>query len=181
MKKPKLLFVDDETNILDDLEEIFGYLGKYEFLSAESGKKALEILKSHKIDLVLTDINMPEMDGLELASQIHKFYPRVKIIFITAFKDLIEHAVRIDPEDIIEKPIRQDIFLYKVEKHFQNISQIKIGRFTAIVGGIFATLNGIATALAIITKSSLPSKIIIGVAVLALAFFVFTWIKLRKS
>lgn len=179
MRKPRLLFVDDETNILDDLEEIFGYVGKYEFFRATSGKEALKELQNHQIDLVITDIKMPDMDGLELAGIIRKSHRGVKIMFITAVQELIGRAVNFDPIDVVEKPIRRDVLLHKVERHFKNTSLIKL---VTIAGGVLASLNIIAMAFTkIIKDSSLPFKIMGGIAVAFLIYFIYIGFKLRKS
>jgi len=179
MKRPKLLFVDDEQNILDDLEEIFGYAGQYDFISADSGRKALELLREYDIDLVITDIKMPEMDGLELAKQIRKNYPGVKIIFITAVQELITRAVKIDPVDVIEKPIRSDILLHKVEKHFESKNLINIGRLAAIIGGTLLLLEGLSSAIQISKDTSFlditKGLIIILLFVFFLAAIVRLW------
>lgn len=153
MKMPKLLFVDDDKNVLDDLEEIFGYAGKYEFFSASSGREALGILQKHNIDLVITDLRMPEINGLDLAKHIYKNYPSVKVIFITAVQELIAGAIKVDPIDVIEKPIRSDILLYKVEKYFESKkvqNLLTIGKLIALAGGgVFGLLEALEAAVGI--------------------------------
>lgn len=180
MRKPKLLFVDDEQHILDDLEEIFGYAGKYEFVSAESGKMALEVLENQNIDLVITDIKMPKMTGLELAGQIRKKHPQVKIIFITAVQDLIGRAVEIDPVDVVEKPIRSDILLHKVEKHFESKRSLNLGKLAAVAGGVLALLEGLSSAIEIIKGSSFLEVLEGLVIIIFLVVFVTIVVRLWK-
>jgi len=181
MKKPRLLFVDDEPNILDDLEEIFGYAGKYEFFTAGSGREALEILQKHGIDLVITDIKMPEMDGLKLARQIHQNFPGVKIIFITAVQDLIGRAVKVDPVDVMEKPIRSDILLHKVEKYFENKRRINIGKWAAGGGVVLTVFQGFSSVMQIIREPSFSGMIQNFVFIALLGFFVVVLIRLWRA
>ncbi len=70
-KKEKILFVDDEESILDIANEYFQQKG-YQVVTAKNGLEAVKILGDESIDCCFTDINMPEMDGLELAEHIRK-------------------------------------------------------------------------------------------------------------
>jgi CheY-like chemotaxis protein len=78
----RILVVDDETGIVTVLKEMLLRLG-YEVLTSASGKEALEKLSIGGVDLVLTDIVMPDVDGLELISNIQAVYPKVKVIAIS--------------------------------------------------------------------------------------------------
>ncbi len=72
--KETLLFVDDEESILEVTSEFFSAKG-YNILTAENGRIAVDIIDNEKIDCCFTDINMPEMDGLELAEYIRTVDP----------------------------------------------------------------------------------------------------------
>jgi len=76
MAKPKILFVDDEENILHALKWMFRR-DPYETFFAESGKKALELMQSQPIHIIVTDLMMPEMNGLELLDEVEAKYPDV--------------------------------------------------------------------------------------------------------
>lgn len=78
----RILVVDDETGIITILKEMLLKLG-YEVLTASGGNEALEKLSVGGVDLVVTDIVMPDVDGLELISNIQSIYPHVKIIAIS--------------------------------------------------------------------------------------------------
>jgi len=78
----RILIVDDETGIVKVLKEMLVRLG-YEVLTSAGGKEALEKLSIGGVDLVLTDIVMPNVDGLELISNIQTAYPRVKVVAIS--------------------------------------------------------------------------------------------------
>lgn len=78
----RILVVDDETGIVTVLKEMLLKLG-YEVLTAGGGSEALEKLSLGGVDIVVTDIVMPDIDGLELISNIQTAYPRVKVIAIS--------------------------------------------------------------------------------------------------
>lgn len=81
----RILIVDDEDNIRLLLKEELEDMG-YEVVEANCAKKALEILsKDQDFDIISLDIEMPEMNGLELAAEIRKKYPGKKIILMTAY------------------------------------------------------------------------------------------------
>lgn len=85
----KLLIVDDEFEIRNGLCHFFPWdeVGFQVVGQAESGQKALSFLRSNRVDLVLCDIIMPGMPGLELAKQIQKEFPKVRVCIFTAHKD----------------------------------------------------------------------------------------------
>ena len=80
----RILIVEDEENMRLLLEEEFADEG-YEIISTASGKDAIEILKKNDINLATIDIEIPDMNGLELAGLLRKEYPELKIILLTAY------------------------------------------------------------------------------------------------
>lgn len=90
-KNYKILIVDDEI----EYQRVFSFLlnrNGYSTATCSSGKEALEILKKQEIDLVMTDLKMPQMDGVELVKAIKKDYEDIEVIIITAYGS-IESAV----------------------------------------------------------------------------------------
>ncbi|MCM3629854.1 response regulator [Paenibacillus glycanilyticus] len=85
----RLLIVDDEDIITDSLYEVFHGLlpEKLDVCKAYSAKEALQWMSRTRIDIVLTDISMPGMNGLELSEEIQSFWPRCKVIFLTGFSE----------------------------------------------------------------------------------------------
>ena len=82
----RLLIVDDEETLTYSLYQIFiKSPAIYEVVTAASGDEAAERLAKDRYDLVLTDIKMPGMDGLELLTEIKAKYPETKVIVMTAF------------------------------------------------------------------------------------------------
>ncbi len=81
-----VLFVDDEEQVLRSLE--MGLLSEpYHKLFAKSGKEALEILQKEQVHIIVTDIRMPGMDGIELLKIVREKYPNIVKIVFTGFMD----------------------------------------------------------------------------------------------
>ena len=101
----KVLVVDDETRIREICREVLE-LQDYVVMEAENGRKALEIMRDTSFSLVLSDIMMPDLGGLELASMIRDLYPDTFVILITGHGtvDLAKEAIRKGAFDFIAKP-----------------------------------------------------------------------------
>lgn len=82
-----ILFVDDEKNILSSLKRLFRPIIE-NIITAESGAEGLEVLHSAKVDLVVSDMRMPEMDGAEFLEQVANKYPDTIRILLTGFADI---------------------------------------------------------------------------------------------
>jgi|GEM_PF-4211388 len=93
----KLLFVDDNEDFLNSLKDFFtDYNNEFTVFTAENGKKAVDILDSMPVDLVLTDIKMPEMDGFALMSHINRKHKKTSIIVTTGHgTNAIENLVKL--------------------------------------------------------------------------------------
>ncbi|WP_339295256.1 response regulator [Paenibacillus sp. FSL W7-1279] len=85
--KHKVLIVDDQNGIRILLVEVFSSEG-YETFQAANGKAALEIVKMHAPDLVLLDMKIPGMDGLEILKHVKQMNPDIKVIMMTAYGEL---------------------------------------------------------------------------------------------
>src|SRR4030042_2609752 len=106
--KPRILCVDDEPNVLKFLEAVLVPNG-YEVVKAEDGEEALEKLKGERIDLVLSDVTMPKLDGFEVCRRIkaddrYRNIPVVIITGLAAKQDQIK-GIEAGAEDFISKPI----------------------------------------------------------------------------
>lgn len=108
----KLLIVDDEKLTRDSLMQYLPYesLGIEEVKSAKNGLEALEIVKEFLPDIILCDIRMPKMDGIEFGAQLRTLQPDCKIIFISAYadKEYLKSAINLKAVSYIEKPIQLD-------------------------------------------------------------------------
>ncbi|MFH2050662.1 MAG: response regulator [bacterium] len=105
MPENSILIVDDELLIRDLLYDFFVNQG-WQPSMAENGQKAMAILEKQRVDLVLTDIRMPEMDGLELTSEMRQLYPDIPVIIMTAYPTVESavEALRNKVSDYITKP-----------------------------------------------------------------------------
>ena len=104
--KETLLFVDDEESILEVASEFFNAKG-YNILTAENGRLAVDILAKEKIDCCFTDINMPEMDGLELAEHIRTVDNTIPVIIMTGYPSL-DNTIRTLKNGVVDfliKPV----------------------------------------------------------------------------
>ena len=104
-----LLIVDDEQITRDGLREMipWGRYGINRISATSNGKRALEIAQDDPPDILLTDVRMPKMDGIELARQVRVLVPDCRILFISAYsdKDYLKSAIDLKAEQYIEKPI----------------------------------------------------------------------------
>ncbi len=87
MNAPTLLLVDDEANILNALRRLFRPHG-YRVLTAESGAAGLELMSSESVDLVISDMRMPQMNGAEFLERVQTEHPDVVRILLTGYADL---------------------------------------------------------------------------------------------
>lgn len=105
----KVLVVDDEESIREFFEIMLKREG-YEVWTASNGKEALERLKKGRADLILSDIQMPEMSGLELLSKVKEQDPEALMIMITAFgsTETAVEAMKLGAYDYVQKPFKID-------------------------------------------------------------------------
>ena len=112
-----ILIAEDEPILRESLAELLAGEGR-EVLQAEDGKKAYEIVVARPVDVVLTDVRMPEMDGLALLDHLHKIAPQTPVIVVTAY-GTIESAVaamQAGAHDYLLKPVQFEEVLLKVER-----------------------------------------------------------------
>lgn len=127
----KILVVDDETDLEVLIKQKFRRKireKEYDFLFAYNGVQALEKLsESPDVSFVLSDINMPEMDGLTLLSKLHEQHPLIKAVIVSAYGDMenIRVAMNRGAFDFITKPINFTDLSVTMEKTIKHIEEIK--------------------------------------------------------
>ncbi len=106
--KGKILVVDDEEDILSSLKMILEYEG-YEFIPARNGNEGLVKAKESP-DLIMLDIKMPRMDGLEVLSQLKKSHPLIPVVMISGHGTISTavEATKIGAYDFMEKPLERE-------------------------------------------------------------------------
>jgi two-component system, cell cycle sensor histidine kinase and response regulator CckA len=115
-----ILVVDDEDWSRQITARMLRESG-YTVLEASSGKQALEILRAGHVSLVLTDLAMPEMDGMHLAQTIRQEKPRQRIAFISAYAGLIARLGKEGaPLPMLEKPVSADELTRQVREILKN-------------------------------------------------------------
>ena len=113
---PRILICDDEIGPRESLRMILK--DKYELLFAEDGQQAVDLLAEEKVDLILIDINMPRLSGIEALQRIKAIDNEVEVLVITGFGslDTAIQAMKHGAYDYITKPFDMNAILSLVEK-----------------------------------------------------------------
>jgi len=127
----KILVVDDEADLEVLIKQKFRKqirAKEYEFIFAINGRDALEKISDQlDVDIVLSDINMPEMDGLTLLTKLSELKPLIKSVIVSAYGDIdnIRTAMNRGAFDFITKPINFEDLMITVEKTLKHATQLK--------------------------------------------------------
>jgi YesN/AraC family two-component response regulator len=114
-ERKTILIIDDERGVLDSLEELFS--DSYDVLKAEDGKEGLSLFRSLRIDLVLLDLKMPGMDGVEVLENIREISKTIPIFIMTAYSTIqrAERCADLMGQGYIRKPFDPLDLLDRVE------------------------------------------------------------------
>jgi YesN/AraC family two-component response regulator len=120
--KPSILYVEDENNLRDELARFIKRFAS-DFYIATNGEEGFEKYKKYKPDLVVTDIKMPFVDGIELCNKIKEVEKRQHIIFTTAHSDssYLLSAIEAHVDGYILKPVDLDLFEIKLKNVTEDI------------------------------------------------------------
>lgn len=128
----KLLIVDDEQIILEGIKESIDWKSYKvnEIGTAENGLKALELAKQMKPDIIITDIKMPGLNGLELVSEIKNILPYSKILIISAYEDFsyAQQAIGLGVQAYLTKPLKKKVIIDEVIKLQEIIKKERVDR-----------------------------------------------------
>lgn len=112
-----ILLVDDERSIRDTLKIVLEDSG-YRVITAENGYEALKYIKEYIVDVLITDLRMPKMDGIELMKEVLNIDSSIEVIFISAYSDIkcAVKAIKLGAFDYIQKSFSMEELLIIVEK-----------------------------------------------------------------
>ncbi|MFN8178490.1 MAG: sigma-54 dependent transcriptional regulator [bacterium] len=143
MSKARLLIVDDDASIRESLRRVLEY-EDYAVLSAENGPRALEILAERRVDLVLLDVKMPGMDGLEVLEKARRLHSDLVCIMVSGHGTVqtAVEATKLGAFDFLEKPPDRDRLLLTIRNALQQAvlaseketALRRLGRSLEIVG-----------------------------------------------
>jgi signal transduction histidine kinase len=117
-----ILVIEDESQVRDSYIDMFSFFG-YDVRAVSNGREALSLINSNGFDIVVTDLNMPEMDGLEVLKYIKKKKPYIEVVVITGFATLENaiKAMKMGAYDYVTKPVDIDHVKIVLAKCVQQI------------------------------------------------------------
>ena len=119
MEQMKMMLVDDEERFLSTTQKLLSRKG-YDVLTASSGTDALDILRTHNVHVVILDMKMPGMDGIETLKAIKRNYPLVEVIMLTGHGtvDSAVEGLKSGATDYLTKPTDVQDLIEKAEEAF---------------------------------------------------------------
>jgi len=116
----QLLIADDEPRTREGIKRVMeGWLTEdYEIRLAENGLQALELLETYEIDVLISDIRMPGLSGLELVERLNEMSRQPMCIFISGYSDFsyAQKAIQFDAVDYLLKPIEKTVIIEAVQR-----------------------------------------------------------------
>jgi DNA-binding response OmpR family regulator len=120
--EPTILVVDDNNGVLEFLMLLLSKHG-LSAIGASSGDQCLNIVKSRPVNLIILDVMMPAMDGLEVCQELKKMTPSIPIILLTARDDMTTRATAMDlgVSEFVAKPVNNRDLLNRVRMQLRNL------------------------------------------------------------
>jgi len=134
----KILFVDDEAPILKSLNRLFMDTD-YEIFTAESGNEALEILATEKMDMVISDMRMPGMDGCQLLQQVKELYPSCLRIILSGYSEkntILEALQKNIAKLYILKPWENDKLMQLIDQLFETENLLHNSNLLTLINNV---------------------------------------------
>src|SRR5918998_2317251 len=125
----KILIVDDEQGMRQLLSLVFGRAG-HSVRAAESGRRAVEMLRQEPADVIVSDVKMPDMSGIEMLRAVREFLPDAAVVMMTAFAtvEAAREAFKLGADDFIQKPFDVDELKLIVEKALERLRLLQENR-----------------------------------------------------
>jgi len=122
----KILVIDDEAIVSISCERALVPEG-YEVRLAASGKEGIKFLEKESFSLVLLDLKMPDMDGIEVLNKINATWPDTKVVMVTGYStvETAVQALRLGAYNFIEKPFTPDTLITAVKESFKKSGENK--------------------------------------------------------
>ena len=138
----KILLVDDDPAILEILADLMAIFG-HEFVTAKDGVDAIEKLRHDFFHVVLTDMMMPKMDGMELVKYINANYPNIKVMVVTGYDRTFTYTdvIRAGASDFISKPFNADELEAKINRIARELELLNQLEFLSISDGLTGLYN----------------------------------------
>ncbi|MBP9096164.1 MAG: response regulator, partial [Ignavibacteria bacterium] len=122
----KILIVDDDNVTLSILKQVL-YKANHDVTTAIDGEEAIQYVKNTVYDIIVTDFNMPGMNGIELTKEILKINPQAVIILITAYisvKAALE-SIKLGAFDYLTKPVDKEELLLSIERGLERLKLLE--------------------------------------------------------
>jgi two-component system response regulator HydG len=167
----RILLVDDDAAMTSTLELGLSQRG-YRVVTASRADEALRQLEAEDVDVVVTDLNMPGLGGIEFCERVSESHPDLPVIVLTAFGsyDSAVAAIRVGAYDFLSKPARLDVIAIAVERAAQHRAldrevkrlRVEVGRGGARLEGVLATSDAMRQVLDLVTRvAATPTSILI--------------------
>lgn len=116
-EKKKILIIDDEVGIVEELKDYLSEEG-FNVQTAVDGKAGMELLESFGPDLVITDLKLPDISGIEILKKARTDYPHMRVVVSTGYVDqsLIDEAENFGRDSFIQKPFDLEAIRKEVDK-----------------------------------------------------------------
>ena len=131
----KILVVDDDMDLRASIVSALNEEGQYTVDQACDGEEAVNRVRAGQYDLLLMDVNMPRMSGLDALKEIKAHDPSIMVIMLTAFsniRDAVE-ATRLGAYNYLEKPVKSDNLVYMIGQAFRSQNMVKTLSYSAPV------------------------------------------------
>ncbi len=160
MQSRTILVVDDDSNILEVLCARLTAAG-FSVIPAGDALSALKILKNDRVDLLITDVKMPEMSGMDLFSEVRRLFPQLPVIFLTAYGTIPDavKAVKAGAVDYISKPFDGKSLVKKINEFLIQVKVSSSGTIPQLDNGFYWGESPLMQELCLLTKKVAASNV----------------------